>query len=225
FLTIAFLTELTIIVDAEEIINNQNSSTSLESLIEQNLNRTENVTNHLKSRRKRYVAFPEGSSFSVAFCATVGFVGNPNFIYFSWAINWGVAYDLPNDTWILNERNRKVFPKQIVQRRHRRDLYDRLEVLIDNMGYNGRQCILRALCESSQFFSKKSTNMVEEMIRTIFTLPSMRVLPFEHPDLVIYDKAHRKGRDKVYCASVFSECNFSLIELALGEYSTPFNFM
>lgn len=67
----------------------------------------------------------------MAFCATVGFVGNPNFIYFSWAINWGLAYDLPNDTWIINEKNRKVFPKQIVQRRHRRDLYDRLENIID----------------------------------------------------------------------------------------------
>lgn len=102
-----------------------------------------------KSRRKRYVAFPEGSSFSVrnndysirvthllsasqvAFCATVGFVGNPNFIYFSWAINWGLAYDLPNETWILNQRNRKPYPKPIVQRRHRRELFEKLEVAID----------------------------------------------------------------------------------------------
>lgn len=93
------------------------------------------------------------------------------------------------------------------------------------MGYNGRACVLRALCESSQFFYKKSTNMVEELIRTVFTLPSMKVLPFEHADLMVYDKAHRKGRDKVYCASVYPDCNFSLIELALGEYSTPNNFM
>lgn len=113
-------------------IQNYNASTSLESLIEKDLNCTDKSESHLKSRRaKRYVAFPEGSSFSVAFCATVGFVGNPNFIYFSWAINWGLAYDLPNDTWIINEKNRKVFPKQIVQRRHRRDLYDRLENIID----------------------------------------------------------------------------------------------
>lgn len=93
------------------------------------------------------------------------------------------------------------------------------------MGYNGRACILRALCESSQFFNMKSTNMVEEMIRTIFTLPSMKVLPFEHPDLVDYDKAHLRGRNKVYCASAYPDCNFSLIALSLGEYSTPFNFM
>lgn len=67
----------------------------------------------------------------VAFCATVGFTGNPQYVYMSWALNWGVAYDLPNETWIINHKNQKKFPKPIVQRRHRRDLYDHLEVLID----------------------------------------------------------------------------------------------
>lgn len=36
------------------------------------------------------------------------------------------------------------------------------------MGYDGRQCILRAMCESSQLFRKKGSNMVEELIRIIF---------------------------------------------------------
>lgn len=67
----------------------------------------------------------------VAFCATVGFVGNPSYIYFSWAINWGLAYDLPNETWIINQRNRRPLPKPLVQRRHRRELFEKLEVAID----------------------------------------------------------------------------------------------
>lgn len=68
----------------------------------------------------------------VAFCATLGFVGNPQYIYFSWAINWGVAYELPNQTWILNQRERKnPMPKPVVQRRHRRELYGRLETAIN----------------------------------------------------------------------------------------------
>lgn len=36
------------------------------------------------------------------------------------------------------------------------------------MGYNGRECILRALCETSQFFGKKGTTMVKELLRTAF---------------------------------------------------------
>lgn len=28
----------------------------------------------------------------VAFCATVGMIGNPELDYMSWALNWGLAY-------------------------------------------------------------------------------------------------------------------------------------
>lgn len=132
--------------------------------------------------------------FQVAFCATFGMIGNPELDYMSWALNWGVAYDLPNQTWIIEHRRQKVMPKPIAQRRHRRDLYNRLETAIDksvkffeihvtfyftfyflylfvtliSMGYNGRECVLRALCESAQFLYKEGTNMVEELVRIIF---------------------------------------------------------
>lgn len=53
----------------------------------------------------------------------------------------------------------------------------------------------------------------------------MKVLPFEHSDLLEYDAAFRKGRDKVFCPAAYPDCSFSLIELALGEYSSPFNYM
>lgn len=42
-------------------IEKNNSEDTLDSLIQENLNCTENT----KSRKKRYVAFPDGSSFSV----------------------------------------------------------------------------------------------------------------------------------------------------------------
>lgn len=96
------------------------------------------------------------------------------------------------------------------------------------MGYNGRACVLRALCESSQFFRNKSTNMAEELIRIVFTLPTIRTLPFEHPDLIMYGEAHHKGKRanlEDHCAGTYADCRFSLIALALGEYVTPTNFM
>lgn len=34
------------------------------------------------SRRKRYLVFPTGASFSVATCMTIGVYGNPNFSLF-----------------------------------------------------------------------------------------------------------------------------------------------
>lgn len=47
-------------------IANQISSTPFDTFTNQNdLNGAERIQNQPKSRRKRYVAFPEGSSFSV----------------------------------------------------------------------------------------------------------------------------------------------------------------
>ncbi|GBP09755.1 hypothetical protein EVAR_71885_1 [Eumeta japonica] len=43
--------------------------------------------------------YPDGSSVSAAICLTLGVIGNPNVDYLSWALNWGVAYDLPNYDW------------------------------------------------------------------------------------------------------------------------------
>lgn len=50
-----------------DVQNYNYSSTSLESLIQKDLNCTDKSEGQIKSRRKRYVAFPEGSSFSVGF--------------------------------------------------------------------------------------------------------------------------------------------------------------
>lgn len=59
-------------------------------------------------------------------------IGDPSIVLMTWALNWGLAYNLPNDTWILSQKNGYAqFPKQIVQRRHRRDLYGQLENMID----------------------------------------------------------------------------------------------
>lgn len=71
------------------------------------------------------------NTFQVAFCATFGMIGNPELDYMSWALNWGVAYDLPNQTWIIEQRHHKITTKPVAQRRHRRDLYNRLEAVID----------------------------------------------------------------------------------------------
>lgn len=90
------------------------------------------------------------------------------------------------------------------------------------MGYNGRDCVLQALCESSTMFKKKRRTMIQEMIKTVFTMPKSKVLPFEHPELLIYDEAYRNGKKEMDCEKSYFKCNFSLIKLILGKYSNPF---
>ena len=68
---------------------------------------------------------------------TTGVIGNPNYQYLSMGLKTGIAYDLPNSTWVLqhakgfgsNDQEEYVSPQ--IKRRHRRDLYGKLETLIN----------------------------------------------------------------------------------------------
>lgn len=48
---------------------------------------------------------------------------------FTEAINWGISYDLPNDTSTIRQY---LYPKHVMQRRHRRDLYQKMELIMDS---------------------------------------------------------------------------------------------
>ncbi|XP_034935102.1 uncharacterized protein [Chelonus insularis] len=219
------------------------------------------------SRRKRYVVFPEGSSFSIALCMTVHTLTPDNI--FTEGVNWGISYDLPNESkpalepllqlrkdhitskkdwynkkntgqWAKNENSFKYWNKKgyyntldnrkkyyyrksdldYFKRRHRRELYNKLEVIMNAMGFDGRSCILRALCEASQRLMPKGNTLVEEMMRIAFSLPLKRILlPHEPEEHEIYTNAHRAGYDSVRCDAMFSGCSFSLIDMALGKYN------
>ncbi|XP_032671083.1 uncharacterized protein LOC116844077 [Odontomachus brunneus] len=220
------------------------------------------------SRKRRYVVFPEGSSFSVALCMTVHTL-TPDDDIFTEGLNWGISYDLPNESKpalepFLELRNdkvqtgnkhdrhgsavaansngavkysgwnddvkyrfapgRKKYRKSeyyYLQRRHRRELYNKLEVIMNAMGFDGRTCILRALCEASQRLMPKGNTLVEEMMRISFSLPLKRVFSFEPEEHHTYTQAHKAGHEGKNCAVLFPGCSFSLIDMALGKYNAP----
>nr|XP_003700138.1 PREDICTED: uncharacterized protein LOC100881004 [Megachile rotundata] len=214
------------------------------------------------SRRKRYVVFPEGSTFSIALCLTVNTLSSDDI--FAEGVNWGIAYDLPNESkpalepflqlrhdqikpaskydnyanvspnknavkypqWNTNEKyyfkpgKRKYYKPDYyyLQRRHRRDLYNKLEVIMNAMNFDGRACILRALCEASQRLMPKGNTLIEEMMRISFAFPLKRLFSGEPEEHHAYSKAHKAGHEGQDCASMFSGCSFSLIDMALGKY-------
>lgn len=52
----------------------------------------------------------------------------------SFGLNWGVAYDLPNTTWILNHLHgfaKRPIPVAVWHRRSRRSLYKEIENVVD----------------------------------------------------------------------------------------------
>ncbi|XP_043288492.1 uncharacterized protein [Venturia canescens] len=216
------------------------------------------------SRKKRYVVFPEGSSFSIALCMTVHTLTPDNI--FTEGLNWGISYDLPNESkpelepflelrkdkphkyQYLESKNQLVNPPgwkhdakwtraeihgpklkkkyhkagyDYLKRRHRRDLYSKLEIIMNAMNFDGRSCVLRALCEASQRLMPKGRSLVEEMMRIAFTLPLTRVLSYEPEEHRTYANAHTAGYEGRDCAAMFASCSFSLIDMALGKYSVP----
>ncbi|CAH0399375.1 unnamed protein product [Chilo suppressalis] len=175
------------------------------------------------SRKRRYVTFPEGSSFSCAGCLTTGVIGQPSPTTapgtFTLGMNWGIAYELPNATETLTLYHRKYKLKGIAQRRNRRDLYQKLELILENIGYKGRDCILKTLCETKHRIIPKGANMIEEMFRTLFTMPLTKVLPVEPLEHTIYDSAHRLSVTLDDC-DVY-DCPISLVDLAKGYYNAP----
>nr|XP_034833578.1 uncharacterized protein LOC117990225 [Maniola hyperantus] len=85
--------------------------------------------------------------------------------------------------------------------RHSRvDLYEKLVPFITALGGNGRQCVLRKLCEAAK--SARQGTFLQELLRVIFTLPKGREFQAEeHRD---YDKAHSVRDD---CASLYPGCD------------------
>ena len=64
---------------------------------------------------------------------TVGVIGQPAPATapgtFTFGLNWGIAYELPNNTETAVFYRRKKKP--IAQRRNRRELYEKLEIIMD----------------------------------------------------------------------------------------------
>ncbi|XP_026326174.1 uncharacterized protein LOC113234868 [Hyposmocoma kahamanoa] len=182
------------------------------------------ASSKILSRKKRYITFPEGSSFSCAGCMTVGLIGQPApqtvAGTFTFGLNWGIAYELPNATETLSYYHSKHrLKKPTAMRRNRRELYEKIETILDNMGYNGRQCILRTLCETTQRVVPHGDNIIEEMFRTLFTFPVSKVIPSEPVEHQIYDSAQRLGKLLDSCDQYM--CPLSLVDLVQGYYNAP----
>ncbi|XP_066251442.1 uncharacterized protein [Euwallacea similis] len=178
------------------------------------------------SRRKRYVSFPEGAAFSAVICLTWQMGITDGASIFSEGINWGLVYDLPNDTRPLLDAYK---PAQ--KRRNRRELYNKIEDILDSMGYNGRSCMLRSLCETERMFKNREDSLIHHILGQLFRFPKERILSHEPDVHKVYHWAASIGNgfiiqeeinDKANCGNIF-QCPFSLIEMALGYYSAISN--
>ncbi|XP_011554118.3 uncharacterized protein LOC105385435 [Plutella xylostella] len=237
------------------------------------------------SRRKRFIVFPDGSSFQLVFCAqNMGFVKPRDVVWFGNTA--ALAWELPTDPKIfhifkdfknqdgalrrsdapvqkniyyLDEKGKLIakvpyhkkfivnpafakrsvdFPQTIDDRENltnepiskpemhklsekadnlkckesleecniefhregRKDLYGKLETFIEALGWRGRECVLRMLCEAGKDKAQQGT-FLDEIVRAVFTLPGGH--EFEEAYHREYDSAHQAAGD---CRKLFPEC-------------------
>ncbi|CAG4940024.1 unnamed protein product [Parnassius apollo] len=227
------------------------------------------------SRRKRFIVFPDGSSFQLVFCAqNQGYLKVGDVVWFgnTAALAWQLPSD-PQSFYLFKDHNKfheaqrrngitktiyfldehgKVLTKmpyrkkpiinpafakrsiddsiyskrnmtQIINQLHdaqlkndfmesldkdsvtfhregRKSLYAKLEKFLHGMGWRGRECLLRMLCETGRGKTEQGT-FLQEIMRATLTLPQGKKFDTEYYNE--YDKAHFSDSD---CETLYPQC-------------------
>ncbi|XP_063993605.1 uncharacterized protein LOC135171167 isoform X1 [Diachasmimorpha longicaudata] len=113
-------------------------------------------------RPLRTVSFPEGSTMGLFFALAVPLPDPDKSISLSYFFE--ATYNLPNSTilepWTESKRKKRGID--------RAQIYGTLANKFESLGYNGRGCLLRSICETSEF-NLEDNGVLGDMINIIFT--------------------------------------------------------
>ncbi|XP_047506385.1 uncharacterized protein LOC125050526 [Pieris napi] len=160
-----------------------------------------NVKTSLGSiRKKRYLVFPEGSSFVMTISLVKAFMTHaPS----GWniALEIDVLFPLPDEKFSNEHRRRK-------HHRQKKDIWERLENALYYHNFNGRACVLRCICESKSHLAPPGASLVHDLLRAIFTAPLKEEYSNEISDM------YNEILDPNFCDQVH-DCPFSILHFIL----------
>ncbi|XP_046830818.1 uncharacterized protein LOC124429506 [Vespa crabro] len=152
-------------------------------------------------RRRRSLVFPKGSAFVTTLAMLKAIMvkepPNWNMIY-----EFDVIWPIPSQENFRKNLYRKPW---IIKRRHRREIYSNFEMALNSQNLPGRQCVLRAICETASILNQPGLSLVEKALKVILSNSE----DVEENDC--YDIAYRKDTD----CHIEYPCPFSFIELLL----------
>ncbi|XP_055694933.1 uncharacterized protein LOC129796843 [Lutzomyia longipalpis] len=102
----------------------------------------------------------------------------------------------------FNER----FKMHPIETRH--ELYSRIEMFLEKKGLNGRECILRSLCQSKKS-SELPNTFISEIMKVVFSLPKHDNLDKNSYDPEYYEAHHGENED---CSRTYEKCQHNLWE-------------
>ncbi|KAK9758632.1 DM4/DM12 family [Popillia japonica] len=89
----------------------------------------------------------------------------------------------------------------------RKEIYDAIEFKMDSHGFAGKPCLLRAICEATEY-SLQHTDVLGDIVHVVLT-PSTS----KSEGLSEYEKAEKYGRLKKNCKRYNKSCSFSVLDL------------
>ncbi|XP_053973125.1 uncharacterized protein LOC128873524 [Hylaeus volcanicus] len=142
-------------------------------------------TNDTVGRSKRdfetkYLVFPQGSNVQLVYCLTMNTYAKPSGDY-TIGITAGQAWELPSKSMFSKYKD--------YNRRSRRELYSKIELLLGTQGKDGRGCVLKAICTAAARSRTEigRATFFEEILHVVFALPGN----FDDTDTVTeYERAY-----------------------------------
>ncbi|RZC39203.1 uncharacterized protein BDFB_009817 [Asbolus verrucosus] len=114
-------------------------------------------------------------------------------------------YKLPTN--VSDIKNPYVFYQRKKRAATRWDIYGMLSQAIEMRGFEGKSCILRAICEVARTPLEKNYGLFHELIHTFFTEKVSY-----HPDNEYY-AAQILGEKNEKCEKIFRDCSSSLMDM------------
>ncbi|XP_055633949.1 uncharacterized protein LOC129774255 [Toxorhynchites rutilus septentrionalis] len=111
--------------------------------------------------------------------------------------------------------------------RSRWTVYKMLEAIVNQKGYDGRNCLLRTICEAAEAKFSHTSGILGELLHILFT-PSTTNEVVEDLDHEKYRQAeklviqHSPRFGRSICSDVFAECPFSFLDVFTGVTNLGF---
>ncbi|XP_044021394.1 uncharacterized protein LOC122861211 [Aphidius gifuensis] len=117
------------------------------------------------------------------------------------------SYDLPNGSILISNSEKKNRNKRKIDRT---SIYEILENKLDNSGYSGRACLLRSICEISEF-NLDDNGIVGDILNVIFKPSTSQ--PEDLPqDILEAEFIGRVGYNDT-CLKYHSTCPMGLFDM------------
>ncbi|XP_013200802.2 uncharacterized protein LOC106143301 [Amyelois transitella] len=113
--------------------------------------------------------------------------------------------------YVFNQISREQREADWAARRDERlTFYTAVADLLNTKGFNGQECVLRAICEAAQY-PVEEEGLVGELIHILLT-PDYGHTPFDNDDpawveaMSVYNDAATAGRQMFSCSYIYSGC-------------------